>query len=273
MIIASFTSLVSYGWRAFIQSYAIMMLPLGFFIQYLTNKKLLIKILYFVALTFFIYLSVLQSWQIMNGIIDSSRMTKEYYFRIFGRTRISVEDKKLLLINPYLDDETGNKIIDSARYTKSTLQFYDFNTQIPGLERFQLVDGQDSLDKCFVLGKLNPYSPGVKIPYCEITDSEYFWARISFSFRSDSIIQPSDLLLIATFTYQGKNEKNKNSVYKYRAFKVPFNAEKVNTWQHFSIDYLSPEVTTPQDRLETYVWYRGAKKVMVDDFLVTKFEP
>lgn len=273
LIIASFTSLVSYGWRAFIQSYAIMMIPLGYFIKYLLDKGLTIKILSLIILIFFILLSVLQSWQIMNGIIDSSRMTKDYYFRIFGKTNITENDKKLLRINPYLDDETGNKMADTIGFKRTVLKYYNFDVPMVGYEKFQQVDNLNNTNKTIEISQVLQYSPAVKIPNNEITDKEYFWARISFIYKSDTIIQPGDLLLVATYTYQGINYKHKNAVYKYRAFKVPFEAKDQSKWQYFSVDYLSPEITTPKDRFETYVWYRGKNKVLIDNFCVTKFEP
>ncbi|NOU46764.1 MAG: hypothetical protein HOO86_06855 [Bacteroidales bacterium] len=273
-IIASFTSLISFGYRAFIQSYALMMIPLGFGVSYLRNRGIYIRTISLVILIFFMFFSLIQVWQIKDEVIHATRMTREYYWKIFGKTKASMDDKKLLMINPFLDDETGNKLVDSLKYSKSILAFIDMNQPLKGLEKFQKLKGDtDTIDKCFETGIDMQFSPSVKIPYEQITNKDHFWARVSFAYKSDSIVNPSELVLVVTFTYRGKVKANYGIPYKYRYFEIPFDMAKVGSWQNFTIDYLSPEVTTYQDRFETYVLNKGKAKVQIDDFKVIKFEP
>ncbi len=267
IFIASFTSLISYGYRAFIQSYAILILPLGFFIESILTKKLWIKLLSLSLLLFFVWFSSIETWQIINGFIDSSRMTKAYYWKVFGKMNIRPTDKNLLMINPYLDDETGNKLADSLQLQRKVLVYHDFNNDSEYLGVAFTSSGS------IEIGQAKPFSPATKKAFKEITSKDYFWARISFRYKYDSLIESSDLLLVSTFTYQGGIEKNKNQAYKYRAFKIPVDSTKVHQWQSYSVDYLSPEVSTPDDRFETYVWNRGKKLVLLDDFQITIFEP
>ncbi|HQO50662.1 MAG TPA: hypothetical protein PK939_09555, partial [Bacteroidales bacterium] len=88
---------------------------------------------------------------------------------------------------------------------------------------------------------------------------------------SDAIPAIEELNLIVTYTYQGRKEHLRNKVYKYRAF--PIHIETAGKWQSFTFRYLAPEATTPNDKLETYLWYRGNNSVLADDFVVKILEP
>jgi len=82
-------------------------------------------------------LTVFQSWQYDNNILDGSRITKEYYLRVFGETIAKDEDKKLLLISRSLD---GSMDFENREEYKSTLLYrYDTLREIVNSES-QMVD-------------------------------------------------------------------------------------------------------------------------------------
>ncbi len=72
-----------FGGRAFIDSYAIMAIPLGFFINKILKLKLTSKILIFTTLIFFIYLNLFSTKQYYKKIIHWDSMTKESYWAHF----------------------------------------------------------------------------------------------------------------------------------------------------------------------------------------------
>ena len=65
----------SLGQRALMESYVILALPMGYFIQWLLEKKGLVKIPFYSVILFFLLLNLFQTWQYMNFIIDPSNMT------------------------------------------------------------------------------------------------------------------------------------------------------------------------------------------------------
>lgn len=268
VLIAAFTSLVSYGWRAFIQSYALMVIPLGYVIEWiLFQRNKLLNILSSILLLFFIWLSVFQGWQTMVGIIDGSRMTKAYYWHIFGKTKPGQNAEQLLRMDHYLDDKNGHKLPDYITYQSVSLVNIDFEDQ---QNVHYAADPIDATNQVFVLQKTNPFSPGLKMADKEIRKQDHYWLEISFEVASDTIIPPNELRLIATYTYQGRKLNLRSKVYKYRAFPVKMESAG---WNRFTFLYLAPEATTPDDRLETYLWYTGNKQVMVDDFEVRRLDP
>lgn len=271
VLIASFTSLVSYGWRAFIQSYALLIIPLGFFIQFLSENVIKItKYILMLILAFFILLTIFQGWQTMAGIIDGSRMTKAYYWKIFGQIAPNEKDRELLLIDRYMDDNNGGNLPKHIQYQSRNIQYYDFQSSNSS-KADSFVDPLDSTNQVFMLSKEKPWSPGVKKANAEISQAEHYWAEISGRFLTDSVFKEGDLVLIATYTYRGKNVSNKGKVYKYRAFNLT--PDIPGKWKDFSFKYLAPEATTQADRFETYIWYRGENTAFVDDFKVNILEP
>jgi len=264
-LIASFTSLISYGWRAFIQSYALLALPLAAFIALILKQKWPVKTIATAFLAFFIWLSTIQGWQIMMGIIDSSKMTKAYYFKVFGKKVINPEVKKYLRLDHYLDDQTGNKIPDTTIYQSNVLVHYHFQ------DSDFSVDPNDSTNYVFLTNSKNPFSKDLKIAHKEITNKDHYWARISFRYLGDYPIKKGDLLLICTYAYHGPRKASIGQTYKYRAFPIETIAD--DKWHSFSIDYLAPEPTTVNDQFQTYVWNRSQNNIYIDDFTVKIFEP
>lgn len=263
-LIASFTSLISYGWRAFIQSYALLAIPFAAMVLFLMKQKLLLRLALIPILAFFIWLSAIQGYQTIMEILHSTRMTKEYYWQVFGKQRIVLEDLKLLRPDAYEDDINGNKITSEGVFQKRELASYTFD------ENGNYKDPIDSTNSVFILSSETPFSPCIKIPHREISDNDLVWYRISFRYFVEKQTQEMDLLLIATYTYQGTRKKAKGKVYKYRSF--PINTTETNKWHFFEIDYLSPEISTFDDRFESYLWNRGITKVIIDDFKVQVFD-
>lgn len=88
----------SFGSRVMVDSYIVFGVLIGFFIQGISkSKKVLIPTLSIFIL--FMGLSVFQSFQYFEGIIDNERMTKDYYWRVFGKTSANELDRSLLEID------------------------------------------------------------------------------------------------------------------------------------------------------------------------------
>jgi len=95
----------SLGQRSLMQSYALLAMPFGAFITWILHRRLWLKVSFFVAAAFFIWLNLFQTWQYMNWIMDPSRMTKEYYLAIFSRTHVDESAKKFLEVVENSDRE------------------------------------------------------------------------------------------------------------------------------------------------------------------------
>ena len=263
-LIACFSSLISYGYRAFIQSYAILIIPFGFCIDFLINHKRLIKGIAAIILIGFFIINIFQAWQIKMGILHGSRTTRDYYRAVFMKKRINPEHYDLLLIERSYDGVDVFK--NEKKYNKHTLLNLSFDNPEKGKEKHYdtnyVCTGSYSLrmDSSFI------YSPGLQIKYKDITNKYYAWIRATVNAYPLSPLEQSEALLVVTFTHNGKN-------YKYRTASIlnkKYNVE-LNKWNKISIDYLTPEVRSKNDKLTVYIWYRGKKDIYIDDLVVESF--
>ena len=84
----------SFGMRALIQTYAILTIPLAYFVQEMTQrtKNKYLKITIYASILFFCFLNIFQSNLYKHGIIHYSGMTKKVYWFTFFKKTYTKED-------------------------------------------------------------------------------------------------------------------------------------------------------------------------------------
>ncbi|MES2396586.1 MAG: hypothetical protein V4549_11310 [Bacteroidota bacterium] len=75
----------SFGQRSLIESYVILAIPFAAFIKYISEKKWHYNLLFYSIALFFIGLNLFQTLQFKNMLIHYDGMTKELYFKQFGK--------------------------------------------------------------------------------------------------------------------------------------------------------------------------------------------
>ncbi len=264
-IISSFSSMISYGYRAFVESHAVLALPLGFFITDIMKGRL--KILRYLFLFIFILIiayNQFTSWQIKHGIIHGSRMTPEYYFAVFGKTDITREDQKLLLVNRSINGV--EKIKNEENYNKRLLDSVSFETVKRKTSGYYDSTISHSGKYSFRMDSTMIYSPKVQCPFHEITDHYYAWIRSSVYIYPTSEMKSEDLFLVTHFLYNSRPHKYRTSSNRGKKLKV-------NQWNKMDMDYLTPEMRSRDEICRIYIWYRGKEIIYIDDLKVEIFEP
>jgi len=95
------------GNRAFIDSYAILAIPLAVFISWAFNKKKALKYLILIPIIFSFLLGAFYSVQYHYGAVHYNSMTKDAYLNSFGRIKPSAEYWKLLKTPDYEKAKIG----------------------------------------------------------------------------------------------------------------------------------------------------------------------
>ena len=225
----------SFGQRAYIQSYAVMSLPLGFMVQFIMERSNRIKILIFIFLGLICALNLFQTWQYRHDIISSSRMTKAAYFANFFCTDKSVCNESLFLIPR---DASGEEVMDPHRhYTEHLITTQQFEG-----DGFEVAPGIE-------------FSPAVQIPYSKITDQDHAWMRIVFWVKPLEPIVPESGYFTVTFRHKEGN-------YKYRSLPLSSDLE-IGEWNKIEINYLTPEVRNENDALNVYFWNPGNTHLLI----------
>ena len=249
----------SYSSRAMVSSYGLLLIPMGYLLQSIMQKKVLFKWVLTPLLVLFVALNLFQMWQFKTGILDGERITKAYYMRVFGKTSVSKEDKKLLLVER--STETIEIIPTQQKYTRKLLCNLDFEHPQENKAPF----GYKSSGALRLDDKIE-FSEGINIKYKDITQKEYAWLRASVKIYVPNESEGGFPLLAMAFHH-------KDAAYKYRSSEFLNPQLKKGEWNTVTLEYQTPEARSIEDNLKVYVWNRDHKEVYIDDLVVECFEP
>lgn len=266
MIIAGWTTWWfggSLGQRSMMQSYALLALPMGFFIQWVTERKVYVRILFVLVFGFGIFLNLFQTWQYMNFIFDPSRMTWPYYRAVFLKTHVDPGDLRLLEPEKNNVRETMD---DGKNYSRRTVLYQSFETPDPNETGNYVTSPVHSGHYAYRLDTAMAFSPGLHAPANRVSSMDYYWIRASAWVypTSDSTGTLADLVI--TVTHNGEH-------IKYRSLPLEKLGLAPNIWTKISMDYEIPYISDPaNDQVRIYFWYRGKHELYVDDLEVFVFE-
>jgi hypothetical protein len=255
----------SFGQRSMVQSYALLIIPLCFGIETLIKShKRIIQVLSVSVLLLLTGLNQFQIWQYNHGILNGSRMTAPYYFKTFGKTKISPETKELLLIERSATAEESFDNIED--YSSTILGIYDFEDTNKYHSKYLDTFSYKGV-YAYKLDSTKLFSPGIDIRYYQLTDKDHAWIRTTAFVYPMVDLNQNPASLVCTFVYKGNN-------YKYRAMDLekPDYSIKPNQWNKIQFDYLTPEVRRKKDKLKVYFWLRGKEAFYIDDLKIEVFE-
>jgi len=250
----------SFSQRSLIQSYAVLIIPLGYFIQYIFSRKNSIKGVFYTIIILLIGLNVFQTWQFNKKIIHGSRMTKDYYISTFGKTSVTEEDKNKLLIDRSFDGEEN--FANEEEFKSKILEIKDFESEQTNNTTLQYAySGKTS----YLLGENQNSFPIIEASYAKITDQSYAWIRCSVMVYPVSEINKKTSSFIVCFEHNGYN-------YKHKRLDLESLNLKLNEWNKVTVDYLTPEVRNKQNKLKVFVEHLGNDKLFIDDLKVEIYE-
>ena len=254
--------------RALVQSYAVMAIPLGFFVQNVLKSKPVFKYLFVLFASFFVLLNLFQTWQIKHRILSGDRMTFAYYKQVFGKTGADPEDEKLLLVNRWLEGD--ERLKDESAYKSRLLAAYDFE-EVPKKYQKYLQDGFSQNGKnAFQFDSSLLYFNLYEKDFKSLTPYDHAWLRLTFYVFPQNGVEMKDFSLVMQFAHKGKAYKYKTENIRKQLEGKTIQADK---WIRLSFDYLTPEVRSEKDVLKIYFWNKGKGKVLIDDVSLKIFEP
>lgn len=248
----------SYSARAMVSSYAVVAVGLGFTIQYFFQLSKTLRATTFGILGLLFILNLFQTWQYQAGVIDAQRMTMAYYFKIFGRTTVDEEDKKLLLVERAV--VAYEHLKDPENYDAKQIGYFSFDEENVQDTNYQ------HLGNVLAMGEDRQFSPGIEISFEDITDHYYAWIKSEVDVFIPNEYEGEMPMLTVHFTHDGK-------AYKYRTVARPQDQVKKGQWQKLSMDYMTPEVRNSIDKLKVYIWQRGKGRIFIDNLKIEAYEP
>ena len=254
----------SYSQRAMLPSYVLLSITLGYFLEWVRSSSKTLKIAFSVIFLLIVMLNIFQTWQWATGILDRTRMTKEYYLAIFGKTSVTDADRKLLLIERPADAvEILDNEQDYSRRTAAVFTFENLSDKQLTLSSDTVSDGNYALR----LDPRHPYSPAFEMPFSGLTTKDHAYIRASLKVFPISMLEKNMASLVITFQHKGEN-------YQYRATDISLDqfGMKPGTWNDMKMDYLTPEVRSKDDLIKVYFWLQGTKPVLIDNLKIEIFD-
>ncbi len=257
----------SFSQRPMVETYCLMLFPMGaLFTWILENKNRFLQYLFVVMVSACVALNIFQSWQFLNYIIDPERMTKEYYWKVFGKTSVDNDVRRYLSVdrNQTIFEEY-NKY--STLYVMKPLFKQNFEKQLPHINQKYIVDTTAASGKqSFVLNHEQHYSPEFRMNYYSITNKSYLWIRASVNVYLTAPATECNSALVVAVESKGKSIK-----YLTREIKsLPIQS---HTWTPIQLDFLTPEIRHRDDKIIVYYWNMENKPVLIDDLQVEAYEP
>ncbi len=254
----------TFGQRPFVQSYGLMAIPLGFFLQPLFAKTAT-KYLFAAIAGFFLVLNQFQTWQVTHDIINRELMTKEYYWKIFGRTYVQPEWDTLLEI------DRGNippmeKVKD--QYNSREIFSVDYETRNHLRADELICDTLGSIsNKSGMLDNEHQYGPYFKFPFDSISKNDH----VRIKMEMDVYNLPSDGSLDLNFVFSITGRRGQT--YGYNAQKCFGTELGKSGWTHVSAWFVTPVILHSDDIVSLGIWNAGGQKVFVDNLKITAYEP
>ncbi|WP_341905472.1 hypothetical protein [Fluviicola taffensis] len=222
----------SFGSRAMIDLYPLLVLPVGFAIGYLGKTRITAFLMMgFVFLT--LGLSMFQSEQFSIGYLHPDRMTKEHYWYIFGK--LSMPDYQVNRLEIDRSDTSWTSKIKPEELGFGKIVPLDFCT----VRNINAPAGKATLiDK-------RPYYPKLK------TDETLFEAQI--------IYQTNDSLNLATIHFESFSKFN---VYSWNEYFLP-TQKSIGEMDTLSVRYNLPRINHYGDKIQIYVVNSGKKELII----------
>lgn len=256
-----------FGVRSLIPSYAVLSIPLGYFVFMALKHKL--KILFIGLFTFCVALNLFQSWQMYFLIMDSTNMSRAYYFSTFLQTKAPTEEqKKLLLIGKFSNGIEVFTKDDSLTHTLSYANTINFEKAHKKINPKFLCDSiHHSGQYSYLTNSVNPDCPAIEFMYKDICSKSYTWIKASVWVFSR---YPADTIK-AVFSIE---LKHRGYTFKYKGHFIDNANYKANQWNKLEYYYLIPDdLRSKKDEIKTFFSNKSNYPIYVDDLTLQSYEP
>jgi hypothetical protein len=252
----------TFGQRPFVQSYGLMMLPLGALLEAAFTRKWMRAALGSV-LAFFVLLNQFQVWQVTHDVLHLELMTKNYYWKIFGRTHADPAWTQ------YLEVDRGNLPPFSevaSRYSGKELLSLDYESSAqPG---DILCDSSGSNSKrSLALDSIHIYAAVFKSRFDSVSTKDHVRIKVEADIFLPEAAANRELVFALNMT------GSRGQSYGYSAQSVQSAGARGGVWSHVELWFITPHLLHRDDELTVAAWNAGGGKVLLDNVKIIAFEP
>ena len=241
----------SFSMRAMIQSYPVLSFSIASLIEFISATSIL-SLITTAFVAFCVWLNIVFTWQgyfTPQNIYNGETMNRKYFWRVFGKFKIDVNDKKFM--------DTQEELPESKGKTLSLIYLNNLeNTSLP-TDSIKSFSGRHS----FMMNDSIQGTPAIVIP---VNQKEQCWYR-----GTAKIFCPEmewDTWKQAQICIALSNNDKPIKVNQYRIYRMI----TLNSWQDLFID-INGAIKQPYDSLRFYFWNCGGNKsIYIDDIKIEK---
>jgi hypothetical protein len=254
-----------FGNRALIPSYAALSIPLAYAFDHLLEHRFkfaFIKIV-FVLLGF----NLFQSWQMSEGILDSTNMSRAYYFSTFFQThQANQAQTDLLLAGKFNNGIEKFSKNDSLTHALAFTKKNDFEKGTLNKRFISDVVHHSGTRGLILCNKtINSYS--LQVTYNEVTQKAYTWIKASVWVYAFYPVKDPE----ANF---GIHMKHKGYIFKPTDHKLAKAEIKPKQWTKLEYFYLVPDdLRSKKDKICIFVLNKNDDPIVIDDLTIESYEP
>ncbi len=242
----------SAGQRALVQSYAVLILPLAYFITWLMKENKRTYVFTLISFLFIYYNIWLYHQAQKGGMLDPENMTKEYFWKIVGRWERDPLDLKLLDTSEEFRKERKN--VDRIYFND-----FESDTIIASCAGMPIIKGNNS----YCVPKIKDWERTAF--YKKINNLAGKWIRVGAIFKLSK--HEWDVWKMPQLIVRLKSDGN---VIKSKMIRIS-RLQNVGYKGDIYIDVNIPDKNI--DEMDILFWNESSKaKMMVDDLYIELFE-
>jgi hypothetical protein len=254
-----------FGNRALIPSYIALGIPLGYAIEHILAHRL--KFILLPVIFFFSALNLFQSWQTYKGILDTTNMSRPYYFSTFLQIHPTTQEQRDLLLEGKFN--SGVEVFSKHDSLTHFLAFTrEVNFENENINKRYLSDvihhsGKNALILCNKT--LSSYS--LQASFSDVTQKTYTWIKGSVWLYSFYPIKDPG----AKF---GIHMKHKGYIFKPIDHFLNTAGIEPKKWTRLEYFYLIPDdLRSRKDKICIFVVNDSSDPILIDDLKMESYEP
>ncbi len=233
----------SFSQRALVDIYPLLTIALGFFILRIKESKFKLFFLGLISLSFIF--NLFQTYQMTNGILDGSRITKDYYSSTFGQIAGVTDYQKTLL------SIDRNAMITFDENDKKFKKCFEKNI---------------FFKSGFELDEESQFTPTIEFLPSQISSKSYFWLKCSWKFAGDQSDLPGKIF---TTIINGRS-----GFYAWKGISAGDSVFKMDTIRkEVYMTYLTPNFRSTNDLIRINIAYQFGDKINIKGIKIEAFEP
>lgn len=214
------------------------MIPIVAFIYGIREKSWLIKAPVTLVIIAFCSLNLFQSWQMNHWIMSDTYMTEKYYWRIFGKTSVTPEDRFYM----------GAERSPSSRFDRS--------------KPYQIVLDTTLTEIGVIPHRWGPSTFEFSKSMEDVSVAEHTWWKIHIEVTPSTT---QKIWLKVQTKHDDKNVKNK----EYLIVENP----QVDSTYSLNVEYITPILKADRDYTRIFVNSEREDSVQINQLHIEVFEP